>query len=371
MKHSQLTLNLPEFEETRAHARSSLNTRIGIPVRRRFVKASQPKPTPIFQTYWEFAAKRQQLFFARIVGDENRQPGDPVLSRYRFTNTYRASDRVSQYLIREVIYRSQWNSADLFFRIMVFKFFNRIDTWEALESALGEVSWRSYRYTDYDRVLSSLIASGKKIYSGAYIMASGKSQFGNSRKHQNHLRVIEMMIKDRIPERMRSQPSLESIYRLLRTYPCIGPFVGYQLAIDLNYSPLVNFSENDFVEAGPGAIDGITKCFSDFGDYTPNDIIRYMADIQEDAFSCFNVEFQDLWGRHLHLIDCQNIFCEVDKYSRVAYPSVAGRSGRARIKQLYSSSARSLPQPFYPPAWDLNDKIEKTLSMTGRLQGLE
>ena len=364
MKHSQLKLDLFEPERERRIVQPP-GTRSSTSIHSSFVRASQPKPTPVFQMYWEFAAKRQQIFFARLIGDEIHRPNDPILSRYRFTNTYRASDRVSQYLIRDVIYQSQWTPEDLFFRIMVFKFFNKIETWEALKTAFGEVSWQSYRYTDYDRVLSSLIAAGKKIYSGAYIMASGKSQIGNNRKHQNHLRVIEMMMTDRIPDIISLQPSLESIYRLLRTYPCIGPFFGYQLAIDLNYSPIVDFSENDFVEAGPGAIDGLTKCFSDFGDYTPNDIIRYMTDIQLEAFSKFGIEFQDLWGRKLQLIDCQNVFCEIDKYSRVACPTVTGRSRRTRIKQVYNRSVRSLPQPFYPPFWNLNDTIDQMLLSSG------
>ena len=34
----------------------------------------------------------------------------------------------------------------------------------------------------------------------------------------------------------------------------------------------------------------------------------------------FELDFQNLWGRRLQLIDCQNLFCEVDKYSRV-YPA--------------------------------------------------
>lgn len=29
----------------------------------------------------------------------------------------------------------------------------------------------------------------------------------------------------------------------------------------MNYSPYINFSENDFVKAGIGAIRGIKKCF--------------------------------------------------------------------------------------------------------------
>ena len=360
MKQCQLSLNLPGAKENQEPG-TSHRARTELVGPSSFVKLSRPKPTPVFRTYWEFAAKRQRIFFARLTENQARYAADPVLSRYRFTNTYRASDRVSQYLIRNVIYSDQWQPEDLFFRILIFKFFNKIETWESLESALGEVRWQSCRYEDYDRVLASRIADGKTIYSSAYIMASGKSQIGNDRKHQNHLRVIEMMMGDRVPERILQQPNLESVYRLLRAYPCIGPFIGYQFVVDLNYSPMEKFSENDFVEAGPGALDGMTKCFSDFGDYMPNDIIRYMVDIQEQAFSDFDIEFCNLWGRTLHLIDCQNVFCEVDKYARVAYPDIAGRSGRKRIKQIYSPSRRHLPKPFYPPRWNINEKIDEML----------
>ena len=41
--------------------------------------------------------------------------------------------------------------------------------------------------------------------------------------------------------------------------PLIGNFMAYQLAIDLNYSDVFNFDENDFTIAGPGALRGIKK----------------------------------------------------------------------------------------------------------------
>ena len=62
---------------------------------------------------------------------------DPILRRYKFTNAYRASDRVSQYLIRNVIYAGDQNPRELFLRILIFKLFNRIETWERLVAAVG------------------------------------------------------------------------------------------------------------------------------------------------------------------------------------------------------------------------------------------
>src|ERR1700674_3170919 len=63
---------------------------------------------------------------------------DAILKAFRFTNTYRAADRVSQYLICEVQARPDrpQTAREMFFRTILFKFFNRIDTWEALELCL-------------------------------------------------------------------------------------------------------------------------------------------------------------------------------------------------------------------------------------------
>ena len=58
--------------------------------------------TEVFDTYWRFAAERQRIFFRKAAGNQPPWTSDPILVRYRFTNAYRAADRVSQFLIREV-----------------------------------------------------------------------------------------------------------------------------------------------------------------------------------------------------------------------------------------------------------------------------
>jgi hypothetical protein len=130
--------------------------------------------------------------------------------------------------------------------------------------------------------------------------------------------------------------------------------MSYQIAIDLNYSDLIDFSENEFTKAGPGALRGINKAFESLGDYAPADIIHWMVDHQEAAFESLGLPFNGLWGRPLHAIDCQGLFCETDKYCRVAVPELA--SARKRIKARFSAT----PEPisfFFPPKWGFNDKL--------------
>lgn len=293
--------------------------------------------TPVFWAYWIFAAERQRVYFRRLRG-QWPCTDDPILCQFKFTNAYRSADRTSQYLIRNVIYDGDSRSPeDCFFRILLFKLFNKIETWELLTSELGEISFHSYRFELYDEALNLALARGERIYSAAYIMPSG-GPGAEARKHRTHLRLLERMMKDGLPTRIGACKRMEQAFFLLREYPTIGDFLAYQFVTDVNYSELTNFTESEFVVAGPGAHDGLRKCFPEAGRNAAADFIRFMFDSQFEWFAELGITFQSLWGRSLQLIDCQNLFCEVDKYARVAYPEIAGISGRTRIKQCLASS---------------------------------
>lgn len=109
-----------------------------------FVRRQKPTVSKVFDTYWKFAAKRQDAFFFRIEGNFGPWSRDPILNEYKFTNAYRASDRVSQYLIKNVIYSKRRSLSDTVFRILLFKLFNKIETWELLENVFGEVSLATF-----------------------------------------------------------------------------------------------------------------------------------------------------------------------------------------------------------------------------------
>jgi hypothetical protein len=161
------------------------------------------------------------------------------------------------------------------------------------------------------------------------------------------------MIRDGLAGRIQSASSLQDVYEMLLAYPGVGPFLAFQYAIDLNYSDVLGrFDEDDFVVAGPGAKDGIRKCFGRASSGIEADVIQYMVDHQEEHFDRLGLPFGGLFGRRLHLIDAQNVFCEVDKYARVRHPDVAGVSGRSRIKQKFSP-AGPLATPSFPRRWGL------------------
>lgn len=308
--------------------------------------------SPVFDTYWRFAHARQEIYLRRISGADAPWADDPILNRYRFTNAYRAADRVSQFLIRSVIYSGSQAPRDVVFRTLLFKFFNKISTWQALDKALDLDRWADFDAAACCEELKRLRTSGNTLYSAAYVIPPPR--LGKGTKPENHVALLQYMMTEGLVESLEAAASLEHVYGALRSFPSIGNFLAFQFAIDLNYSGFLTFEESEFVVPGPGARDGIRKCFGAGAAGIETEIIRWMAETQEDHFSRLGLPFCPLGGRPLQLIDIQNLFCEVDKYARVAHPEVAGYSGRMRIKQVFRRLDQPLPVPWFPPRWGIN-----------------
>jgi hypothetical protein len=160
----------------------------------------------------------------------------------------------------------------------------------------------------------------------------------------------KMFIEDKIQNKLIQSQNMEQAFNIIKTYPLIGDFMAYQLVTDLNYSDVFNFSEHEFTIVGPGSKRGIKKCFISIGNYTENEIIKYMYENQEKEFKRLNLDFKRIGNRPLQYIDCQNIFCELDKYCRVAYPNL--KSNRTKIKKKYSPKKDKIDY-LYPPKWHI------------------
>lgn len=310
------------------------------------------QPTVVADTYWRFAAERQAMYLARLAGAPPPWTADPVLSAHRFTNCYRASDRVSQFLITDVAYRGSQDPGEVLFRVLLCRMFNRPATWQALTAGLGEVTWAGFDFRRYSDLLADVRAQGP-VYSNAYVIPPVPA-FGEPWKYQQHLRLIEYIVKAQTAARLQACRSPRNAFHVLAAYPGIGPFLAYQILTDLGYCEPFSFDESEFTMPGPGALDGIAKCFGKSATRIGADVIRYMADAQDEHFARLGLQFGGLRGRPLQLIDCQSLFCEISKYARRTHPEIRGVSKRKQIKQRYHHDPRPLTA-WFPPKWGLGD----------------
>lgn len=306
--------------------------------------------------YFYFMQERMNMFWRKCEGESNLTD-DPILREYKFTNVYRACDRVSQYLISQVIYKDieRYTPEDTILRILIFKIFNKPSTWEYILKNYGDVKYNNFN----PKRLSDLLTKQRQteaIFNNAYIMTGASNRYQSLRfKHERWLQMVaDEFLSDGVLNAVLRAKSLKEIFDLLSECSFIGGFLAYQYAIDFNYSPYLNYSENSFVKAGIGAKRGITKCFKSYGP-SYEDSILYIQDNISDLRKKYGYnQFQPLPSHEPTLIDLQNCFCETDKYLRAKMPELI--VGNARIKQHYRETLSSIDYTF-PPKWNITVKI--------------
>ena len=333
-------------------------------------KGVKPEPDKqILYYYFYFMQERMNMFWRKCEKEEVKVTDDPILKEYKFTNVYRACDRVSQYLISHVIYRDieHYSPEDVLLRILVFKIFNKIETWEYLKRTYGDIRCSHFDVEKICEILS-VRQQNSPIFSNAYMMTGSHKRYDYlPTKHAKWLQMVkDEFVGEKVIDKVLKAKSMGEVYHLMEGCSFVGGFLAYQYTVDFNYSPYVNFDENTFVKAGIGAVRGIKKCFRTIGE-NYEDAIRYIYEHQDELRKEFGLNgFKPLPGREPHLIDLQNCFCETDKYLRAKIPELL--VGNVRIKQRY----RATPVPIdyvFPPKWNItcNLKSRCTQEHTGEL----
>ncbi len=183
-------------------------------------------------------------------------------------------------------------------------------------------------------------------------MPTGGKEYAGKAKHIMHLDLLEKMMGDGVPKRLSEAEDMKSAFEILKEYDSIGDFLAYQYITDINYTRVTDFGEMEFVVPGPGAHRGIEKCFKKHDTMDHADIIELVAKYQREEFKRLKIDFESLYGRLLQYIDCQNLFCEIDKYARVAFPEYNTKKNPTKIKQKYKEG-KLIDHVCLPEKWGM------------------
>lgn len=324
-----------------------------------------PKPQDDFLYYLYWMCERMDIFWKKFYGQKSPWTDDPILQNFKFCNVYRCLDRVSQYLLNKVIYNGKhYEPEDMFFRILLFKLFNRNETWDLLEKEFGDITYET-GFENIARFLDDAIERGEIIFGNAYIIGCFFYKFPEYKyisglnKHRAHFRIFEDEIfqNGHIYDFLDAK-SLEELYWVFRNMKIYGDFTAQQYTIDMNYSELFDFDENSFVVTGPGSLRGIDRTFNTCKKYDYVGTIKWVQENLEELLENFKketgMEFKPLPGRMPTLIDLQNVFCEVDKYLRGSGVKCKGKKVKGdRIKNVYEAKTNKIDFVF-PPKWGVS-----------------
>lgn len=270
-----------------------------------------------------FAMERHGAFIRKMNPETdalvpNEYP-NAVLQQYKFTNVFRVLDRTTQGVVQLINHSEP--TVNLVHQIYLYKMFNSLDTWRRIPS-IYRAEPAKYLSEIFDWANNSQ-QTGEPVFSRAYLLCTGQSwlplymsSLESLIKHEHHCKTLLGCDK------------LSTRYDIMIQYPGFGEFLAYQFALDFSYIRCYVEAYEWFVVPGPGCMRGMKKVY---GDVTKAQAARVCAELAERNY--FGIVYR---GHKLRGNDVQNIFCEFDKYSRVAHPELGDKS--MRIKNYYKAN---------------------------------
>ena len=309
--------------------------------------------------FWNYIRERHIIFKKKEL--EKLPPPwteDPILQQYKFTNVHREDDRGTKF-VTEYIYNPpdkmvekhlcDWPEIDILFNVIVYRLFNKIETFMH-HGMLDPGYFRIERFEDCirDRAVDD------KVFTSAFVV-SGYSCFPKGLDKISRLALLIEELAKRLMEDyyndyldfMWKTESMEDAYNYLLGIKGLGPFLAYQIAVDLSYWDATKFGEDDFVVAGPGCKNGLKWLFPE-KQAKWEELCFWLRDHQVEFWDDYGVEYRELFDDrpkpYLTVMAIENCLCEISKYLKAYYST-----GRPRNKYNPEDGYQRFQQEGYLP----------------------
>jgi len=310
-----------------------------------------PLYKPNLDAFYRFMYERHMIWVRRFsLKEPPPWTKDRILRDYKFTNVYRELDRGTIWYVEHVCasIRSRDDFQDLLWQTVMYRLLNRVQTFEKV-GLINYDSWLDAR-KDWKKALQKLHET-ESVFTSAHLTLP-THEIG-SNKIDKYIEVLDTTHKlmPKLVIEIEECTKLEYLFDILQQIPCVGDFISYEICCDLMLVEAVPFSENDWVNPGPGAKGGIKLIFP-LSKTTEDFVVamRKLQHTQEDHFKRLKLEFpyfhKDGNGKPklLTLRSIEHSLCEFRKYC-----NVKEGMGKPRMKfkpQDWSNAQGQLPFRF-------------------------
>lgn len=272
--------------------------------------------------YYSYVTERYEIYKKREQGLSKPWTNVPLFLNFKFTNVRREHDRTSKWLIDHISNNPELSYEDRFFRTILFRLYNKIETAEAIHMDSKDFWMRNIVEKNAD-ILDNIPSD---VYTRAYKTVSIK--YRHKDKYPNHnyrshtlLYVFDMIqrLSGMIPPAVETDA--QSAFEWIKQIPGVGDFLGYQIFCDLTYINEYPISENEFTVAGPGCRAGIDLLFDNKDGMTYEECIFWIRDHFDEIMQRVNPGFSQYemfnnlpeYDRHMNVQSIENNFCEFSK----------------------------------------------------------
>lgn len=282
-----------------------------------------------------FVWEREAVRLAKENGHSSPYTKDEVIAKYRFCNIHRRDDRVTKWIIENLLVPYHLNDdIDLWFVAAIARYVN----WPpALERLLynGVIPSEAYQfdYKEFARVQDDASSAGEKTWGGAYMLFPTHKEPGQPKGYLIGRYILNPLTSALVVETMRdlthNYPSVEKMVTYLSSHYGWSTFMAGQVASDLTYVGDMTkaIDLNTWAPIGPGSSLGLS--FLTGSKETKKwDQEEFNTELMKSRDKIVNqLGIEDL---NLHCV--QNCFCEWGKYVKLR------RGGKT--KALYKPETR-------------------------------
>lgn len=294
--------------------------------------------------FWHYVAQRQQAFYRRkVLRAAPPWCSDPIVQGNHFTNVYRELDPGTQWLRWRILGWEGMREFEKAFLVIAYRLFGTEEIFEHLLTSKGGYKLLPEAFDGewLVRSLEQLREEGKPAFTTAYMVSNCNSNLPKTRVVATSLGMLADGWRDTW-KRIEQLGSRQEVWSVLTSYYGIGVFVAFQAIVDMCYdepqarhSPLLPFSNDDWVYAGTSAVSGLkallgahasSKIAPGVDDTAIADLVRR----QRSPLASRGMRWlTDPKGQPILLdrSNMQNCVCEFGKYEKVR---LSKRSGRLR-----------------------------------------
>lgn len=280
--------------------------------------------------YW--CAERESIRQKKEVGLVPPWTSDEILTTYRFCNMRRRDDRVSRWLVNNLLANINNRFSEWSFIQMVA--LGRWINWPPTLIVMRDEGLWPRSELNLEEIGEFLDTLDNKVWTGAYMIRApsegyrgmGKGSFISSIVVGKGLESVRPALLQAIKDQ-----SLEGTWKALSEALYWGSFMSQQVTSDLSYTPLLRFPRDLFTWAavGPGSARGFNRLMGRSLTTAINETewLSILIEWRAQIISKLGPAYEDL-----PLTDVTNVLCEVDKYLRV-------KNGEGRPRSIYRSHA--------------------------------
>lgn len=291
------------------------------------------------EKFYRFVCERHSIWHRRFV--EHRPwpwTQDPVLRRHKFTNIYRELDPGTKFLMDNIL-ETYTPRPDRIFNVMLYRLMCSIPTYRGM----GFQYLSAFNEKEFDEYLRGVYNSGKPVFGNAYLI-SPYSSMGSEFKFRNVSRLFGLIHQnfEGFFFHLDHAVTFEMAFKMINGQYGFGPFLAYQVMVDLTYpvkqdgSPILPLSQDDWARLGPGALRGLARMTTFSGTSQSLEGLRWLWSHQHEQFAEYDLSFpylRDTDDREtaISLANMQNCLCEFHKYRSI-------QDGVGKAQRLYVPS---------------------------------